>query len=225
MPIAITNPRWDPLTSVASSSISAMKNMSTSAVELVASPYTAIRQAAPEDSAAKTTGKAVAKFGKTFGKFNGRMFQNMVVDMPHAMTEGLRAVPKLYGEDVKSHGEVTDAASGFTVAGKTLVDGWTDGVTGLYTKPMQGAKEGGALGFAAGAGKGIIGFTTKTSSATIGLFTYPMHGISKSIVAPFKSATRKEIMEQRRLDGEHTDRMDAQSHDYVISRFDELTMC
>ena len=222
MPITISNPRWDPLTGVASSSISAIRNMSTSAVEIVASPYTAIRQAAPEDSTTKTTGKAVANFGKAFGKFNGRMFQNMVVDMPHAMTEGLRAVPKLYGEDVKSHGEVTDAVSGFTVAGKTLVDGWSDGVTGLYKKPMEGAKEGGALGFAAGAGKGIVGFTTKTSSATIGLFTYPMHGISKSVVAPFKSTTKKAIMAQRRLDGEHTNRTDAPSHDYVVRRFNEL---
>ena len=197
--------------------------MGTSAVDLVTSPYTAIQQAGPSDSAAKKTGKAIAKFGKSFGEFNGRMFQGMIVDLPLAAAEGFRAVPKLYGEEVQSHGEVTDAVSGFSVAGKSFVRGMTDGLTGLYLKPMQGAKEEGALGFAKGAGKGIIGLTTKTTSAAIGIVAYPGQGISKSLVAPFKSSTRKAIMTQRRLDGEHTVLTDALRNE-VLRRFDDLTL-
>ena len=197
--------------------------MGTSAVDLVASPYTAISQAGPSDSAAKTTGKAIAQFGKSFGKFNGRMFQGMVVDLPLAAAEGFRAVPKLYGEEVKSHGEITDAASGFTVAGKSFIKDITDGMTGIYLKPMQGAKEEGALGFAKGAGKGIIGLTTKTTSAAIGIVAYPGQGISKSLIAPFKSTTKKTIMAQRHLEGEHallTDTLWKQ----VLQGFDDSTL-
>lgn len=197
--------------------------MGTSAVDLVTSPYTAIQQAAPGDSTAKKTGKAIARFGKSFGEFNGRMFQGMIVDLPLAAAEGFRAVPKLYGEEVQSHGEVTDALSGFSVAGKSFVSGMTDGLTGLYLKPMQGAKEEGALGFAKGAGKGIIGLTTKTTSAAIGIVAYPGQGISKSLVAPFKSSTRKAIMTQRRLVGEHTV-LTAALRNEVLRRFDDLTL-
>ncbi|USP80414.1 UDP-Glycosyltransferase/glycogen phosphorylase [Curvularia clavata] len=186
-PIMISNPRWDPVTSIGSSGLSTIRGMGTSAIDLVASPYTAIRQAAPEDSTAKTTGKAIANIGKNFGKFNGRMFHGMIVDLPLAATEGLRAVPKLYGEKVQSQGEVTDVASGLSVAGKSFVKGMTDGVIGLYSKPMQGAKEEGALGFAKGAGKGIISLAAKTTSAAIGIVAYPGQGISKSLIAPFKS--------------------------------------
>ncbi|KAF1969012.1 UDP-Glycosyltransferase/glycogen phosphorylase [Bimuria novae-zelandiae CBS 107.79] len=199
-PVQISNQRWDPLTRIGSWGLSNARNMGTAAVDMVSSPYTAIKQAAPGDSATKTTNKAFANIGKNFGKFNGRLFQGMTVDLALAAAEGLRAVPKLYGEEVKSHGEVTDVASGFSVAGKSFMHGMADGVTGLYSQPVQGAKEEDALGFAKGAGKGIIGLATKTTSAAIGMVAYPGQGITKSLIAPFKSTTRKAITAQRFLE-------------------------
>jgi hypothetical protein len=190
--------------------------MVTSAGDMVVSPYSAIQKAAPEDSTAKTTMTAVASFSKSFGKFNGRLFQGAIVDIPLAVTEGLRSVPKLYGEEVQSHGEVTDAVSGFTVGGKNFVQGMADGLSGMYLKPMQGLKEEGALGFAKGTGKGVLGLAAKTSSAAIGIVAYPGQGITKSIIAPFKSIS------QRLVEGEYMARTEGTRYADITQRFDAL---
>lgn len=224
-PFAITNERWDPLTSVSSSSLSIIKGMVTATGDMVASPYATFQQAAPEDSTAQTTTKAVANFGKSFGRLNGRLFQGAIVDLPLAVAEGLRSMPKLYGEDVQSHGDVTDAASGFMVGGRNFVQGMTDGVTGLVSQPMQGMKEEGAFGFAKGTGKGVLGLATKTTSAAIGIVAYPGQGITKSLIAPFKSTTRKAIVAQRAAEGEHMTRMESLNHLDVLRRFDALMLC
>jgi hypothetical protein len=221
-PVTITNERWDPLTGISSSGISTIKGMVTSAGDMVVSPYTAFQRAAPEDSTAKTTMTAVASFSKSFGKFNRRLFQGAIVDIPLAVTEGLRSVPKLYGEDVQSHGEVADAVSGFTVGGKNFVQGMADGLSGLYSKPMQGLKEEGALGFAKGTGKGVLGLATKASSAAIGIVAYPGQGITKSIIAPFKSSTRKAISSQRLAEGEYMTKTEGRRDADIMQRFDAL---
>lgn len=231
-PITITNPRWDPVTGIYSSGFSTVKGMTTSALDMVASPYTAVKQANPDDSAFKTTGKAAAHFGKGFGKFCGRGFYGAVVGLPLATTEGLRAVPKLFGEEATPHREITDAASGFNAAGENFVRDMHDGLTGIYKKPMRRAKEEGALGFAKGAGQGLIGFTTKPISATIGLVAYSGHGISKSMAAPFRTSTRKaitaqrlsegSIMAQRLVEGEHLGEMEKTNREVVLRRFQEF---
>ena len=221
-PITITNERWDPLTGIGSSGFSTIKGMATSAGDMITSPYTAIQKAAPGDSAAKTTGKAIANFGKGFGKFNGRLFHGAVVDLPLAAAEGLRAVPKLYGEEVQSHGEIKDAASGFSVGGKCFVQGMADGLSGLFTEPIQGMKQEGALGFAKGTGKGVLGLATKTTSAAIGIVAYPGQGISKSIVAPFKWSTGKAIMSRRHAEGEYLSSNEDWKHADILRKFEEL---
>ncbi|KAL5373105.1 hypothetical protein DPSP01_012965 [Paraphaeosphaeria sporulosa] len=223
-PFNITNERWDPLTGLSSSGLSTIKGIVTATGDMLASPYTAVQQAGPSDSAAKTTSKAAANFGKSFGKFSGRFLQGAVVDLPLAVADGLRSVPKLYGEDVQSHGEVTDAASGFMVGGRGFLQGMTDGVSGLVSKPMQGLKEEGALGFAKGTGKGVLGFATKTSSAAIGIVAYPGQGITKSLIAPFRSTTRKSVMAQRAAEGEHMARTEGLEHLDVLRRFDALML-
>ncbi|KAJ4288029.1 hypothetical protein N0V90_012045 [Kalmusia sp. IMI 367209] len=222
-PITILNERWDPITGIGSSGLSAVRGMGTSAVDLVASPYSAIRQAAPEDTALKITGKAITKFGKNFGKFNAHMFQGFVVDIPLAAAEGFRAVPKLYGEEVQSHGEVTGAASGLSVAGKSFVHGFADGISDFVTKPIQGAKEEGALGFAKGAGKGVIGLASKASYATIGIVAYPGQGLCKSLSALGKSGTRKTIVLQRHLEGEYMAELEAFRRKEILHNYDNLT--
>merc|ERR1712217_143553 len=60
-------------------------------------------------------------------------------------------------------------AQGF---GKGLLGGIQD----LANKPMEGAREGGAAGFAKGAGQGLLGFGTKTASGTLDLATSLLSG-------------------------------------------------
>lgn len=189
---------------------------------MLASPYTAAQQAAPGESAAKTSTRAAAEFGKGFGKFSGRFVQGALVEMPLAIAEGLRSVPNLYGEEVQPHKDVTDAASGFVVGGKNFVHGMVDGVAGLVEKPKEGLREGGALGLAAGMGKGVLGLVTKTGSAAVGIIAYPGQGIAKTVVAPFKAATRKSILSRRAEEGQYLARIEGLDCSDLIRKFDTL---
>jgi hypothetical protein len=101
---------------------------------------------------------------KGFGKFTGSYFKGVIVDIPHATAEGFRQVPRLYGEEPKDYGGVQDWKSGAIVGGRNFVDGMTDGFTGLFTQPVNGAKEEGALGAVKGFAKGTIGLATKVPS-------------------------------------------------------------
>jgi hypothetical protein len=75
---------------------------------------------------AKDTGKEaanpaaamVAASAKIIGKFHASLFKGTMVDIPLAVAEGMRAAPKLYGEEVQDHENVTDWKSGARVAGK-----------------------------------------------------------------------------------------------------------
>jgi hypothetical protein len=63
---------------------------------------------------------------------------------------------------------------GMTSMGKGIFDG----VTGLVTQPMKGAKEEGAKGFFKGFGKGIIGIATKPVAGVIDMASKTTEGIT-----------------------------------------------
>jgi len=52
----------------------------------------------------------------------------------------------------------------------------TSGIKDLTSKPIEGAKEGGALGFAKGAGQGLLGFGTKTLTGTLDMTSNVLSG-------------------------------------------------
>lgn len=145
----------------------------------------------------------------------------MLIDMPLAASEGLRAVPRLYGDEVKDHGPVEDWKSGATFAGKNFVHGMADGLSDIFTQPYKGGQEEGAKGVAKGIGKGAIGLTTKVSSgmllsiqnhrkeayvnfpAALGLVAYPAHGMMKSLYTATHSKTRKAVFQARVREGKY----------------------
>ncbi|KAF2686301.1 glycosyltransferase family 1 protein [Lentithecium fluviatile CBS 122367] len=204
-PIVISHERWDPVTGIISNYMTLIHGITTSGAGMVLAPYTAVRDIKPSDHpvemVAKTAGKTVLSFGMNFGKFSGLMFKNLIVDLPLAAAEGCRAVPKLYGEEVQSHGNVTDVVSGFTVAGKSFAHGVVDGVEDLFVKPVQAAHEEGAKGFGKAVGKGAVGFAAKVSSGTIGLVAYPGTGVCKQIAALAKSGVKKKVAGRRLEEG------------------------
>lgn len=112
----------------------------------------------------KTTGTAMGSSAKSLGKVFGYWSKGMLVDMPLAASEGLRAVPRLYGDEVKEHGNVQDWKSGATVGGKNFVHGMADGLSDLVMQPYQGGQLEGARGVVKGFAKGTLGMTTKVSS-------------------------------------------------------------
>ncbi|KAI2881618.1 CAZyme family GT1 [Aspergillus niger] len=180
----------------------------------------------PNNNALSTAGNMVGASLKGFGKFTGAYFKGVVVDIPYAAAEGFRQVPRLYGEEPKQYGTVRDWKSGATMGGKNFVDGMTDGFKGLFTQPIKGAREEGALGAVKGFAKGTIGLATKVPSAGIGLVAYPFQGIAKTIEAAVRSKTGKAILLARLRDGyAMTERahMTEDEQQYLLRRFQALT--
>lgn len=90
--------------------------------------------------------------------------KGIFIDVPLATTEGLRAVPRLYGQDVRQYGPICDWKSGVEVAGKNFAYGLAEGVADLFVEPVRGAYREGTLGAAKGLGKGLLSAGTKIPS-------------------------------------------------------------
>lgn len=103
---------------------------------------------------------------KSLGKAVGHSYKGMLIDMPLAVSEGLRAVPRLYGDEVKNHGVVRDWKSGAVFAGRNFTHGMAEGLSDLFTQPYKGGRQEGAKGVMKGLAKGTLGATTKVSSGT-----------------------------------------------------------
>ncbi|RYP47048.1 hypothetical protein DL768_006843 [Monosporascus sp. mg162] len=146
-------------------------------------------------------GKMAGASAKSIGLFAPNAAKGMLVDIPLAITEGMRAVPKHFGTDVRSHGPVTNAKSGAIVAGKTFAWGFVDGVSDLVMQPVKGAANEGALGAVKGIGKGAVSLVAKSGAGMFGLFAYPSAGIAKSLRSTVYSGTRKAITKEKHAEG------------------------
>eukprot|EP01028_Stygiella_incarcerata_P000862 TRINITY_DN1135_c0_g1_i6.p1 TRINITY_DN1135_c0_g1~~TRINITY_DN1135_c0_g1_i6.p1 ORF type:complete len:2894 (+),score=752.90 TRINITY_DN1135_c0_g1_i6:116-8797(+) len=60
-----------------------------------------------------------------------------------------------------------NAVDGVAEGGKRLVEGIAGGATGIITKPIEGAKKGGALGFFRGVARGVVGYSDDPSFLSI----------------------------------------------------------
>jgi hypothetical protein len=139
---------------------------------------------------------------KSIGNFAPTALKGMTVDIPMAITEGLRTAPRHYGDKLRDNGKVTGVGSGFAVAGKTFAWGMIDGVSDLVVQPYKECKKNGAVGVATGLGKGLAGMATKTGAGMFGVFAYPAAGIAKSIRSAVYNRSRKLVELQRRDEGE-----------------------
>lgn len=109
---------------------------------------------------------AVAGSAAGVGGFFKHFTKGMYLDVPLAMTEGLRVAPRLYGGEVYEPGVVRDWKSGGVAAGKNFGHGIVEGLGGLIAAPILGAKKEGPVGAAKGVGVGFLNMGTKFSSGT-----------------------------------------------------------
>jgi hypothetical protein len=78
---------------------------------------------------------------------------------------------------------ITGLGSGLQVAGKEVIFGVYDGVTGLATQPINGYKDGKdrkggvAWGATKGAGRGVCGVVSRAGAIAFGIPGYTMKGI------------------------------------------------
>ncbi|RGP79749.1 udp- transferase [Fusarium longipes] len=127
--------------------------------------------------------------------------KGMLLDLPYAVTEGMRNAPALYGGQVYDPGAVTDWKSGGVAAGKNFTHGIVEGIGGIVMEPIRGGKKDGVAGAAKGVGVGLLNMTTKVTSGTVGLVTMPGQGVYQSVRAFTKRKTGKTVAEARRLEG------------------------
>ncbi|KAB8244510.1 hypothetical protein BDV35DRAFT_394771 [Aspergillus flavus] len=149
----------------------------------------------------KLLGRMAGASAKSLGNIGPTAIRGMTVDFPLALTEGLRNVPRLYGEVPRDHGPVTDIKSGFTVAGKGFAWGMAEAVSDIVVKPYQGLQKEGAKGAVKGVGKGVANMAAKAGSAMFGLMAYSTAGIAQSLQSSGQAQTRKLIAQQRHSEG------------------------
>ncbi|KAH8749750.1 UDP-glucose,sterol transferase [Diaporthe sp. PMI_573] len=147
-------------------------------------------------------GRVVGASAKSIGMIGPNSAKGMLVDIPLAMTEGLRSVTGHFGTQVRDHGRVTDAKSGAVVAGKTFAWGFVDGLSDLVMEPVRGAGKDGAVGAFKGIGKGAASLVAKSGAGMFGLFAYPSAGIAKSLRSAVYSGTRKTVAKERLVEGQ-----------------------
>lgn len=94
------------------------------------------------------------------------------MDMPLAVSEGLRSMPQLYGDEVFDHGPIRDWKSGMAFAGKNFTHGMSEGFSGVFTQSYRGGQREGTVGALKGLAKGTLGMTTKVSS---GMLSTPLY--------------------------------------------------
>ncbi|CAK5273757.1 unnamed protein product [Mycena citricolor] len=166
-------------------------------------------------------GAMAAASGKSFSRFLGTGLRGMILDMPLAVTEGMRNVPRLYGDEVKDMGPVDGWKSGSVMAGKNFVSGVYEGLTDIVVQPYKGAKSGGVLGATIGAGKGAVSLATKPISAALGLVFYPGQGVYKSVWKATHADTKRDVLDASREEGRWLLAQQPTNIDYswVISSF------
>jgi hypothetical protein len=149
-------------------------------------------------------GTAVAGSASGVGNFLKYYYKGALLDVPLAVTEGMRNAPRLYGGEVYEPGVVTDWKSGGIAAGKNFGHGIVEGLGGIVMEPIKGAKKDGALGAAKGAGIGLLNMGTKLTSGVVGLVALSGQGVYQSVRETVRRDTRKSITKARREEGPHS---------------------
>ncbi|KAF2713522.1 glycosyltransferase family 1 protein [Pleomassaria siparia CBS 279.74] len=120
--------------------------------------------------------EAAVGTGKGIGRIVGAGFKSPL-DFTMNVSKGFHNVPKLLGGDVRQVDKVTDLQSGIRTAAKELGFGLYEGLSGLVTDPIKGAKKEGGIGFVKGVGRGIFSFVPRMGAGFFGVPAYVMKGL------------------------------------------------
>jgi UDP:flavonoid glycosyltransferase YjiC (YdhE family) len=120
----------------------------------------------------------LAQEAKVGFKKTGGAIARFPMNLNLALTQGFHNAPRLYGDEtVRRPPRVTGFHSGLRAGRDELLYGVMDGVSGIVTQPIRGAKQNGVVGAARGVGFGIGGFLLKDIAAIIGPSAYLMKGL------------------------------------------------
>jgi len=138
-----------------------------------------------------TAGAMARASGHSAKNLATAMYRGTFVNIPVVITDGMRATPGLYSDQVKDYGQVKGWKSGMAKGSKVFGLGLVEGLAELVVQPYKGGKKEGALGVVKGVGKGTVGMVSKVVGGALGIYAYPVQGIAKSI-----SKSRHRTMEE-----------------------------
>lgn len=124
------------------------------------------------------------------------------MDFTLSLAKGFHNAPRLYGDNtVRDSEKITDLQSGLRAAGKEFGYGFYDGITGLVTQPLEGARREGAAGFVKGAAKGFGGLILKPGAGIWGLPGYTAKGIYAELAKRYGSSVENYLFAARTAQG------------------------
>ncbi|MCJ1396440.1 hypothetical protein MMC18_009330 [Xylographa bjoerkii] len=139
--------------------------------------------------------------GKGVGRIVGAGLKSPM-DFTLSLAKGFHNAPKLYGDDsVRQADRITGFQSGLKAAGKEFGFGFYDGITGLVTQPLEGAKKEGMAGLIKGFAKGIGGVVLKPGAAIWGIPGYTFKGIYKELQKHLGASVQNYIIAARTAQG------------------------
>ena len=155
----------------------------------------------PAEDAAHITVESAVGGAKAAGKIVSAGMKSPM-EFTLSLAKGFHNAPKLYGDTtVRKSEKITDLQSGLKAAGKEFGFGFYDGITGLVTQPVAGARKEGAAGFIKGAAKGFGGLILKPGAAIWGLPGYTAKGVYAELAKHFGSSVQNYIIAARTAQG------------------------
>lgn len=146
------------------------------------------------------------------------------LDFTLGIAQGFRNAPRLYNDTTlrPPPSQITGIQSGIKTAGKELALGIYDGVTGLVTQPLHGAKTGGASGAFKGAGKGIGGLVLKGGAGFWSVPAYLFKGIHSEVLKLSVKDVDKGIWSMRMRQGlDEAEQLQEGTVDYIVERWEK----
>ncbi|KAH7391173.1 hypothetical protein DE146DRAFT_663682 [Phaeosphaeria sp. MPI-PUGE-AT-0046c] len=160
--------------------------------------------------------------GKGLARIIGAGFKSPM-DFSLNVAKGLHNVPKLYGAEVRQVDKVTDFQSGLRTAAKEFGFGLYDGVTGLVTDPMKGAKKEGAVGFVKGVGQGIFSVPFRVMGGAFSVPGYAMKGIYQEMIKSKGKTVQNYIIAARIAQGyDAANDLSRRERDDIVSKWKYL---
>ncbi|MCJ1438511.1 hypothetical protein MMC27_007901 [Xylographa pallens] len=158
--------------------------------------------------------------GKGVGRLVGAGLKSPM-DFTLSLAKGFHNAPKLYGDQsVRQSDRITGFQSGIRAAGKEFGFGFYDGITGLVTQPLEGAKKEGMAGLIKGFAKGIGGVVLKPGAAIWGIPGYTFKGIYKELQKHLGASVQNYVIAARTAQGYEDWRVSTQEERLgVVSRW------
>lgn len=147
------------------------------------------------------------------------------MDFTSSLARGFHNAPRLYGDtSVRPSDKITDLSSGLRAAGRELQYGLSDGISGLVTQPLEGARSEGVAGFFKGFARGIGGVVFKPAAAFWGIPGHTSRGIYKELRKRFGPSVENYIVASRTAQGfAELAKSDARAQEAVVDAWLRVT--